>query len=90
VIGHVAYERRGRDLYLRCNNCGSDETVHDYENGGRPRLFGWSGPTGDGDEFAKCLACLMVYERGGEERSNPRGKRLAMRGSAGEFSRKLR
>lgn len=75
TIGHVAYERRGHDLYLRCNNCGSNETVVDYENGGRPRFFGWPSIKADDQEFAKCLRCLMVRDRGGARAINDRVKR---------------
>lgn len=64
TIGHVAYERRGRDLYLRCNYCRNDEIILDFENGGRPRVFALSGTRVDEQEFAKCLRCLMVHDRG--------------------------
>ena len=64
-IGHVAYERRGENLYLRCNNCGLEETVVNFEGGGRPRLFGFSGLKSGDIEYAKCHECLMVH--GGEE-----------------------
>jgi hypothetical protein len=62
-IGHIAFERRGHDLRLRCNHCGSEEVVADFDTGGRPRRFGLS-PLGSGDpDFAKCHHCLMVHNR---------------------------
>ena len=67
-IGHVAYERQGSDLYLHCNHCGSCETVVDYETGGRPRHFCWSGLKPGEEEFAKCLHCLMAVRPLGRTR----------------------
>jgi len=67
AIGHVSSEWQGRDLILRCNNCGQTERVADYAGSGKPRLFGWAEPTRTQSGFAKCHHCLMVYDRGSED-----------------------
>jgi len=76
AIGHVSSEWHGRDLFLRCNNCGQTEQVVDYADGGRPRLFAWSEATRSQRGFAKCHHCLMAYDRGFDV---PAGTRAARR-----------
>ena len=79
-IGPISLERRGRELHLRCNNCGSEETVTDFETSGQPRHFGLSGLGGSGDEaFAKCHHCLMVHDRSQEAVPVSRGRRRLLR-----------
>ena len=75
TIGHVASERRGRDLLLRCNHCGQTEEVADYVGGGKPRLFGWTEAARGQFGFSKCHHCLMVYDRSADEPSESHGQR---------------
>jgi hypothetical protein len=75
TIGHVASERRGRDLLLRCNHCGQTEEVADYAGGGKPRLFGWTEAARGQFGFSKCHHCLMVYDRSADEPAESRGQR---------------
>ncbi|HEY8976890.1 MAG TPA: hypothetical protein VIN75_21930 [Burkholderiaceae bacterium] len=75
TIGHVSSEWRGRDIFLRCNNCGQTEQIADYAGGGKPRLFGWSEAGRGQFGFSKCHQCLMVYDRSADEPAEVRGVR---------------
>jgi hypothetical protein len=72
AIGHVSSQWHGRDLLLRCNNCGQTECIADYAGGGKPRLFGWAEPTRSQPGFAKCHCCLMVYDRSADRATDLR------------------
>ena len=39
--GHVTARREGDNLFLKCNACGYEETVINYEGGKQPRFIVW-------------------------------------------------
>ena len=63
TLGHVATERFGDDLSLRCLACGNTEVVKNYEGGKTPQKFVWLPFCEHGKKaYVKCEKCGKVYD----------------------------
>ena len=61
--GHVTARREGDNLYLKCNACGYEETVINYEGGKQPCFIVWFPIRMNGTVYVKCEKCGKLHER---------------------------